>query len=150
MSSIKLRKVNADDIYLLFNWANEQLVRENSFSKSPICWEDHNKWFHDKVTSKDCKMFILEVNNNDVGQVRFDNVNNQYWLIDYSIDNKFRRNGYGLKIVKYGIRTFDVPVKFIAKVKNNNIASIKVFNRLKFSTTPNDTKNVVFTLSLES
>jgi hypothetical protein len=70
---LKLRKVTQEDCELLWQWANGSIVRAASFSSEPIAWEDHIKWFNNKLISPNCYQFI-GLNNEDVaiGQIRFD------------------------------------------------------------------------------
>lgn len=132
MSKLKLRKVTKHDAHLLFKWANDKSVRENSFFKEQIKWDTHIKWFNAKIKSDETRIFILYFKNINAGQIRFDLIEDNYWLINYSIDIEQRGNGYGLKIVDMGIKSFPIPAKFMAKVKSLNLNSIKVFQRLEF------------------
>jgi L-amino acid N-acyltransferase YncA len=63
--------------------------------------------------------------------VRLD-LEDQVWLIDYSVDIDFRGRGLGTKILKKSINleTFN---QFKAIVKEENEASIYVFKKLGFT-----------------
>ena len=41
-----LRKATIEDMDLLFQWANDPVVRKNSFSTAEISYEEHTKWYH--------------------------------------------------------------------------------------------------------
>ena len=41
-----LREAIIEDIDILCKWANDPLVRQNSFSTEKIRYEDHVKWFN--------------------------------------------------------------------------------------------------------
>jgi len=51
-SIIKLRKATYEDCYLLFDWANDDAVRANSFNSEKIDIETHKKWLEDKLQDK--------------------------------------------------------------------------------------------------
>jgi RimJ/RimL family protein N-acetyltransferase len=116
---------------LLFDWTNEKTVRINSLNTEPIKWEDHLKWFNEKLKSRQNHIFIYFSNSKPIGQVRLD-LEDQVWLIDYSVDIDFRGRGLGTKILKktINLETFN---EFKAIVKEENKASIYVFKKLGFT-----------------
>jgi RimJ/RimL family protein N-acetyltransferase len=81
-------------------------------------------------------MFIGFLNDEPVGQIRFDKENDDY-VIDYSIAKIHRGKGLGTEIVKAGIKilteTIHKPFTVVAQVQEENIASIKVFTALHFT-----------------
>lgn len=130
---IFLREVNSKDCKQLFEWANDVNVRNNAFNQAIIDWEGHVKWFNNKLESKDSEIFILtNSNNQNLGQIRIDfEKKSKRWVIDYSIDKNFRGNGYGIRIIELITQKYS-DKKFKAIVKEENIASCKVFKRIKF------------------
>jgi RimJ/RimL family protein N-acetyltransferase len=127
---LSLREADIKDSELLFNWANEINVRRNSISKEPIIWENHLKWFTNKLNDSESKILILVSEDKLFGQIRIDLID-RFWNIDYSIDNQFRGNGLGKEIVRLLINKFE-SYRFKATVKKENKASIKVFTNLGF------------------
>lgn len=127
-----LEKVNKNDANLLFNWVNDTQVRLNSLNKNVITWDEHIDWFEKKLKSSDNKMFLLKKKNTFLGQIRIDKKNDNVWIIDYSIDIKFRSKGYGYLIVNALIKRF-LGFKFLAVVEKSNSASKKVFEKLNFN-----------------
>lgn len=137
------------DTELLFNWANDSTVRNNSFNPNKILWEDHEKWFKHKIESLESKIFILKCNSISVGQIRLD-FNGEAWEIDYSIDLAYRGNGYGNRIINLIFEEFNKGDKLIAKVKDENNASLKVFNKLCFKVNQKESDNItVFIKTIE-
>ena len=80
-------------------------------------------------------MFIGLLQNEPVGQIRFDKESEDY-VLDYSIAKIYRGKGLGTEIVKAGIKilteTIHKPFTVVAHVKEENIVSIKVFTKLHF------------------
>ncbi|MGI8584323.1 MAG: GNAT family N-acetyltransferase [Chitinophagaceae bacterium] len=129
----KLRDVIGSDIVLLFEWVNDNQVRGNSINNQPISFGEHTEWFNEKINSPICKMFILEINNEPAGQIRFEfNDIERVWEIDYSISKKFRGLGLGKLIVKKSIHLVN-QFSFAAYVKEDNIRSQNVFSGLGFT-----------------
>ena len=116
----------------MFGWANDSLVRKNSFKKKKIKYSDHIKWLKKKIISKKTLIFKLLLNNIPIGQVRYDKKNN-YYEIDYSIDEIFRNYGFGKIIIKKSIKKiFKKRTIIKADVKQENKESINIFKSLKF------------------
>ena len=127
------RKAKLADIKIYYRWANDPEVRKNSLNTKIISWATHKSWFQKKLKNKNSVLYIFKKNNNTLGQVRFDKAK-QNVKISYSIDRKFRRKGYGSKILIQAIKKYKSKFKItlVAIVKFKNIGSIKIFQSLKF------------------
>lgn len=129
-NSLKFVEAREDDIETIYNWVNDPLVRENAIDSRVISWAEHTRWYQSILDSKDVKVFILRREENLLGQVRIER-KEKGWLIDYSVSKEFRGNGYGTVLIKFLKLNF--PEKnFIAIVKNSNLSSIRVFEKLEF------------------
>lgn len=124
-----------DDAKLLFDWANEKSVRENSFSTDMILYDKHLTWLEQKLQSASCGIYIAIADNLPVGQVRIDMKQDQA-VIDYSVDCKKRGKGYGAAILveveALLKREYPHIRKLAAQVKCNNKASLRVFEKLEY------------------
>ena len=132
MKDIHLRKVENKDMMLLYQWVNDPLVRKNSFNSGNISLEEHQKWFNEKFKNPNESIYILMVGEKSIGQVRLSKSNKQV-IISYSIDSKYRGQGYGkliLKLVEDKIN--DENIKLIGRVKRDNIASQLIFQSLNY------------------
>ena len=127
-----LQKLEKKHVKLIFDWANDSEVRKNSLNSEPILWDNHLEWFSSKLSNPDSRIFIFENGNIPVGQVRIDKNSEDSWLIDYSVDNNQRGKGYGFLMINALIRRYE-NLKFLAIVKNENIASKRVFEKLGFA-----------------
>lgn len=128
MSNLILVKARKEDCNLLFNWANEESVRENSFDSSKIVYEDHCNWFTNKLESPDTLIFIVKNAPHSIGVIRLEKIDNDSKLINYSIDVKYRQQGYGTKLLKLMKEKFPNQT-LIGKVKKNNMSSIRAFEK---------------------
>ena len=130
LHNILLRKASIEDAKLLFDWANEEAVRNNAINQTKIEWENHLKWLKNKIESSSTVIFIVQSKNAPIGQIRLDLIEG-WWEVDYSIDKGFRRLGIGKVILKKVIEQKEF-FKLRALVKPQNIASIKIFENLMF------------------
>ena len=132
--SMGMREAQKEDVDLYFRWANDPVVRQNSFNPEPIKFENHFKWFKTKLSSEQSRLFVFEVLGKPVGQLRIDLIDNA-WLIDYSVDRHYRGLGVGKAMMthfKASIFYSDLLYPLKALVKLSNIASQRVFEQLGF------------------
>lgn len=131
-SNLMFKLADISHAELLYNWANDPEVRNNAFNQNTIEWNQHLSWFNNKLNSSDSEIYIFYSADQPIGQVRIDyNDDNKQWIIDYSIDQKYRGKGYGFKILKLLIDHF-VDRSFTALVKTENVFSSKIFRKLGF------------------
>lgn len=132
-SGFYFRHAIAKDATIIFNLANDRLVRANSINTEPIKWGDHLDWFSGKLLDDNC-FFLLAFtpSNKFIGQVRFD-IKGYYAEINISIDKDFRGKGYSKQLIfTASYKLFhDMPnVNFInAIIRPNNTPSIKAFTK---------------------
>lgn len=132
---IILRRFTVEEIDLLYEWVNDPDSRKNSFQTEPVSYEEHVKWCYDKLKSDNIELYIAYMKNVPIGQLRLVHEKSKL-LISYSIDKKFRGLGLGRQLIQ-AIEEYELYNKYIVKelqgcVKNNNIASQKVFENCKY------------------
>lgn len=134
--NIRFRFANANDSDLYFNWANDELVRKNSFNQAAISYNDHVVWFNEKVKSPFCYLYLfLNEFEVPIGQVRIDK-HKEETVIGISIDLNFR----GMSLAKHMLNkaTEDYLIRFpeetiVAYIKKDNAASLKGFKNAGFT-----------------
>lgn len=130
--SIKLRPAQLRDCDLLFRWANDPVVRKNAFNSDLILFENHKKWFNNRLYCDSCNIYICYLDNNPIGQIRID-IKDDIGEIDYSIDTEFRGKGYGYKLLlklEEMVKQTKINIDtLIGNVKDSNIASKKSFKK---------------------
>ena len=125
-----LRKATQDDCELFFNWANEAETRLNAVNTGLILWNDHIAWFSKRIHSSETKLYVLINGNIPVGQVRIEK-EQEHYVITYSIDKQFRRQGFGKEAI--GLLLKLQPDKsFKAVVNIENDPSVKIFEKYGF------------------
>ena len=136
MNNLYLRKAELADLDLYYRWANDPEVRRNSFNTEHIPYEDHVNWFNKAIACDDVVLFVLVADDTPAGQIRI-NISDSVAEISYSISSEFRGKGYGRRIVSLLIEKIkeEMPgIKtVIARVKPDNAASMKVFEKAGFA-----------------
>ena len=138
---MELKKVQIDDLKILFDWRNDHETVKNSISQKKVLLKDHKAWFLKNY--KNPFFNILTNNSEQIGQIRFD----QYdygLLLNYSIDSSFRGNGYGKKIIELGLKQISFNSIVIAKVLKTNIASINILKSQEFKIKEEDKNLIIF------
>lgn len=127
-----LRKAEMKDMDLIYEWANDSLVRANSFNSEPIPYESHVNWYKSMMVREDVRQYILVKDGVDVGQIRLNiDKTGKEAEIGYSIAKDHRGQGLGktmLELAKQKIKEEVPSVEIlIAQVKPENEASKKAF-----------------------
>ena len=130
-NSFYLRKAKLKDIFFLYFLKNDSINRKSAFNQNYVTLTNHIKWFKTKSSQKNFLIFIFKNKENYIGQVSFKFLNINTCKIDYAISNEFRGNGYSKIMLQKAFGHINKKT-VIAEVKNNNIASKKIFNFLKF------------------
>lgn len=137
MSNVTFRKANLSDVNLYYNWLNDPEVREKSFDSSIIKWEEHVKWFTEKINNADYYFYIFQNNSLDyIGQVRIQKINDRNSVIGVSVCSEQRGMGYGSIILIESCKDFfKLNNSFIinAYIKDNNISSKIIFEKAGFN-----------------
>lgn len=144
----RIRRATEEDCELLFQWANDSLVRQNSFSSTPISWEEHTAWYADLRKRADCGQYIYLCEEEPVGQARV-TVSGEEAEVGYSICAASRGMGHGTRILQMLAdavkKDFPQVKTMVAKVKTENTASQKAFEHIGYRE-----EYRVYTLDMES
>lgn len=132
---LHVRPARFQDLYQLFEWANDPMVRENSLNTVRISLESHQAWFQAKLDSDDTRIYIVsDVSGVRVGVVRFERSENT-WNLNYSISPILRGKGMATNMLASAIHYHTNEVgshEVTATVKRTNIASHRVLEKVSF------------------
>ena len=129
-----LRSVLGEDERLIWEWATDPVVRQASFCSDLISWEDHRRWFAAKIASPTTRIFIAELEDEPVAQVRFE-LENDEAVVSVSVSAKLRGRRYGSAILRRASREIFRSTRIervVAFIKSSNAASQRAFGRAGF------------------
>ena len=132
---LRVRRACFQDAELLWQWANDPSVRANSFHPEPILLDEHLEWYKEKLTSSDTRIWILELNQVPVAQIRYDRVNTDTAEISFSVVSEHRGRGLGTRslVLTSGMVCRELGVKRLrGRVFSSNDASVRVFTKAGF------------------
>lgn len=119
---ITLKPIEASDKEILLEWRNHPETWKYFFDAAPVTREDHEKWFNSSLTSDKRKIFIC-CNPKPVGMVRFD-FTTLGTELSWIVAPESRGQGVGTSMLQVTLAQF--PGTILAKIKKENIASIKI------------------------
>jgi RimJ/RimL family protein N-acetyltransferase len=129
--SFKLRKVTKSDWKILLEWRNDKITRQNFFNSELVSINEHKEHISHTITNPNRKLFILEYNEIPVGTIREDKLERGgEFELSYTISPMYR----GKKIGQIMISLYLIERKgtFLCEVKEENIPSIKMIEKLGF------------------
>ena len=154
MNKIKVRKANNKDIYDIYNWRNDPITKKMSKNKSSINLDEHKDWFNKKKRDENTLilMCIEKHFNKKIGVVFFNlNERNKSSNISINLDPLNRNKGYGSECLSISInffkKYFENCDKIFAEIKNDNISSIKTFEKIGFIKIKENKNMMLFKLS---
>lgn len=138
---ISYRRADNDDAKLLFDWANDPVVRESSFHTGAISWDNHVNWYNNRLQDKNTKILIFQLDNRDIGVVRIE-IKDKV-IIGISIDADFRGKKLAPKMLIIACELFwkESELPIYAYIKKENAASIKSFEKAGFALLQEDIIN---------
>lgn len=131
-----IRLVEVQDSSEILRWRNDDVTRAMSLDSELVDAEQHKKWFARLLDDQRRIAFVGTVGGKAIGWVRFDPLKGRNeFLVSISVAPESRSKGMGSQLLGQALRQLRVlcgePVVY-AKVKDSNVASLKVFERHGF------------------
>ena len=148
---ITVRKATKNDSKKIFEWRNDPVSIAMSLTSKIIDWKGHEEWYDLAIKDKNILIAICQsksVSFKDVGMVRFDfNLINNDITISINLNPKARGNSLGQYCLKAAIsylqKSHHCPNRIMAEIKNENIASIRTFEKAGFNFLEMTSKNTL-------
>ena len=136
-AKIQVQRATMDEVDLTYKWAADPRIRNFSFNRHSISYEEHTTWLQSKLEDTKCVYLIAKLDMDPIGSIRFDYKENTQ-VISYLVDPSFQGQGLGQMLLLAGIQymlTYVPGVKpcFTGYVVDNNFPSLKAFRKLGFS-----------------
>ncbi len=151
-NTFSIRKLEERDKELVFEWENDPVTRANSFNSEPFQFNQHSIWFDSKLKDETAHYFVCKVGLKEVGLVRFDfDESKNTFIIGITVAPKYRGRKLAAPFLKKACNYFlsICNGQITAYIKEENIASIKAFERAGFKFKSNETVQGVKSLRYE-
>ena len=129
---MKIGKIGSQDIRDIFLWRNDPISRKNSINKKIISYVSHESWFKKVLKDQNNKYFIGIKNSEKIGLVSYVKKESDSMYVSINMNPKFRGKGLGADLLILSQNHKNIAnegYKLIAKIKKNNLASIKSFQK---------------------
>lgn len=129
-----LRRASKEDCDLIFDWANDPVVRAAAFHTEPIPYKSHIVWYHNLLNNPNVVPYIFceKETKKPVAQIRFA-IEEGKALISYSVSSEYRGCGIGTKMIQMAqeklLKERPEVTTFVAQVKYENPASARIFEK---------------------
>lgn len=133
-----LRLAESQDRDFLLALRNDPDVRRWFYNSAPISASRHQVWFHERMSSSDCRVYIQECGGKPIGYVRFELLTGGDWQVSIAISPEYQGNGYGRLALREALdRCFtELPCdRVVAEVLGANRAALALFQAVGFQGT---------------
>lgn len=149
VSAPTLRPAEPQDADLLYDWVNQpDSLAAKLQTTEPVQLDVHQKWFETRLGSESCRIFLIHLNNEPVGQVRLEDRGDGY-EVDIYIIPAARGAGIASAAIaqaRDALCKTRPGAELVAKVKAENTASQALFNGLGFTVTDRNEGCLTFRL----
>jgi RimJ/RimL family protein N-acetyltransferase len=119
----------------VFEWRNDKITREMSFSSEKIKFKSHLYWFKNMMNDNNQVVYIGIEEEDRVGICRFNlDQKNKIAEVSINLNPKMRGKNYGFQLLSLSIERFfeKHKIDLIAKIKETNEPSKKLFSKAGF------------------
>ncbi len=135
-SDFSFIKASEEHLHITYQWAADPAIRAFSFNQNPIVFEEHQNWFLKKIREPNNMYLLGQWGNVIVGSLRFD-ITDANAVISYLVSPLHQGKGIGRIMLAKGLDYLAQHNASVTKatghVMPQNTASVKVFERLGFS-----------------
>lgn len=147
-----IRRANKEDSEFIYEWRNDPISREMSLDQGEINFNHHHSWFKKRIIDPNYIFFIGEINEVKIGICRFDyDPKALNTKVSINLNPSFRGKGLGKEFLINSIDLFENEKEsnLSAQIKNNNIASQKIFEEAGFIQTRTDSEIILYEKKLK-
>jgi UDP-2,4-diacetamido-2,4,6-trideoxy-beta-L-altropyranose hydrolase len=135
-TQLVFRTAEIADAEQLLKWRNEPAARLASFRSEEVQPAGHQSWLAKTLANRLIDLWIVEVDDEPIGQVRFDfDSTSESAKISVSLALEHRKRGLGTALIEAACRkTFmnDDVEEIVALIKSDNQASLNAFRKAGF------------------
>ena len=132
---ITLVEKTEENAKLIHEWRNDEITRKMSFNTKIIEYSEFLDSFNNKYFNNNIPPLFITLNNKKIGFIGCVKHDEEY-ILGINLSPQYRNKGYGtlglMKSIKFIKDNYKFVNKIIAKIKEYNTSSIKIFERCKF------------------
>lgn len=133
---LELRPAKMDDAALIFRWRNDPFIVVRGSSQRRVTWEEHRHWFGSSLNSAQRRIYVVTVDGDAAGQVRFDKRDDLDCVISAYLLERWSGRGLGVRSILRGcdliFRAWPVQ-RILAFVREDNPPAQAAFRKAGFA-----------------
>ena len=136
LSLPSLRPATPADAERVFTWRNSPFILSRGSSQRAVTWEEHRQWFSRTITSPERLMLIVSYEDAPVGQVRFDQHDDQTVVVSIYLTAESVGRGLGVRALKqacWQVFAQQAIQRIVAFVRRDNPHSVRAFEKAGFA-----------------
>jgi UDP-2,4-diacetamido-2,4,6-trideoxy-beta-L-altropyranose hydrolase len=145
--AVSLRRARTSDASLLFEFVNmPDCLAQKLKTTEPVSWDDHQRWFAQRLSDPNTRLFIIEKSEKPIGQVRLQRGADGVPEVDIYVTQEARHRHMARAALTAAIEDWREAFegeKVRASIKSSNGPSLALFKSLGFSQVSGDLENVV-------
>jgi len=130
-----IRNADNNDVMDIYKWRNDPLSLSMSENSSIISIVDHKIWFKNILIDPSKKIYIGIVDENKIGVTKFeiDEYENKA-KVSINLNPSMRGKKFSFDLLSKSVAIYlkQQEIKLTAIVKNENLASLKIFKKCGF------------------
>ncbi|HEY1796736.1 MAG TPA: UDP-2,4-diacetamido-2,4,6-trideoxy-beta-L-altropyranose hydrolase [Stellaceae bacterium] len=134
---ISLRRATEDDAERLLAWRNDPITRLNSLHNETVTLSDHKTWLAATLRDPDVRLLVGSIEAEAVGTVRLDRLDDGARRVSITVSPDWRGRGVGHAVLRAACREI-VSGRLIAEIRDDNVASQRLFRGCGFRRTSHD------------
>ncbi len=146
--NLSFRAALESDARLIFEWRNDPLTRQQSHNTAELEWASHLAWFQKMLISPDRILHLAFTNSDACASMRQDRIAGEKWLLSWMVNPALRGKGIGTALLQQFVLNY--PGDYLAEIKNENFASIKMVQSAGFQLIEQRNFDQVWSFSIES
>ncbi len=128
----RIRLAREEDSAAIWHLSNHPWSRATSFSKNPIPIQTHRRWYRRTLGSRDCRIWLMELDGTVIGQARYEVHDSRTADVSISVAAAFSGRGVGTKLLRQTSRLACRALgarQIRARILPKNKASIRIFSK---------------------
>jgi len=141
--TVTLRPAVLQDAALLYAWRVDADTVRHSIAPPPASFDEHSAWLTDQLQDPDVALYVAyDERGIDVGTLRIDRRGRGESELSITVAPAQRGRGYSHDLIASGIRASG-DSRIVARVKPDNVRSLRAFRALGFSIVDDDGGDLV-------
>ena len=141
------RKITLEDWEILLDWRNDINTRKNSVNEGIISKDEHINYLKTILSDNKRQQYLFLYNKIPVGTIKQNFIQNDTYKLSYTINPTFQGKKLGQSMINLFL--FENKGKFICEVKQSNIPSIKIIEKIGFKKFNQVGKTLFFEINID-